>query len=165
MKIPFIPVLSTVVVFGLVSPSFAYLQPNKTIVSVYSKLETASDFNIQSEIKLTKGIRIRKGPQVPNPSSLETNLPSVWIYNPSPKHGLGGHGSKMDLKDAEAQAVLNRGLPVGQNVFAYFKKKFYIFRSERTDGNRAIFHGYPAASSNQIPAKVMKLMKERGLLN
>lgn len=55
-------------------------------------------------------------------------------YVPSPKHALGGWGTLMDLSDEVAQAVLDKGVVNGRQIYGYFEKKFYEFQSDNAGG-------------------------------
>jgi hypothetical protein len=79
-------------------------------------------------------------------------------YVPSPKHALGGWGTIMDLSAQVAQAVLDKGVVSGRQIYGYFEGKFYEFQSDNIYG----FHGYPV-SQNEVPAKVIKQMQDLGL--
>lgn len=76
-------------------------------------------------------------------------------YVPSPKHAIGGWGTLMDLSDEIAQAVLDKGIVSGRQIYGYFEGKFYEFQSDNAGG----FHGYPVAQ-NEVPPKVIKKMQE-----
>jgi hypothetical protein len=76
---------------------------------------------------------------------------------PSPKHALGGWGTLMDLNDEDAQAILNKGVVNGRQIYGYFKGKFYEFQSDNVGG----FHGYPVPL-NEVPSKVIKKMQDLG---
>ncbi len=79
-------------------------------------------------------------------------------YVPSPKHALGGWGTLMDLCDEVAQAVLDKGIVSGRQIYGYFEGKFYEFQSDNAGG----FHGYPIAQ-NEVPSKVIKQMQDLGV--
>ncbi len=79
-------------------------------------------------------------------------------YVPSPKHALGGWGTIIDLSDQIAQAVLDKGIVSGRQIYGYFEGKFYEFQSDNIYG----FHGYPV-SQNEVPSKVIKQMQDLGL--
>lgn len=78
-------------------------------------------------------------------------------YVPSPKHALGGWGTLMDLNDEDAQAILNKGVVNGRQIYGYFEGKFYEFQSDNVGG----FHGYPVPL-NEVPSKVIKKMQDLG---
>jgi hypothetical protein len=79
-------------------------------------------------------------------------------YVPSPKHAPGGWGTLMDLSDEVAQAVLDKGVVKGRQIYGYYEGKFYEFQSDNIYG----FHGYPV-SQNEVPSKVIKQMQDLGL--
>jgi hypothetical protein len=78
-------------------------------------------------------------------------------YVSSPKHALGGWGTIMDLTDEVAQAVLDKGVVRGRQIYGYFEGKFYEFQSDNAGG----FHGYPV-SLNEVPSKVIKQIQDLG---
>jgi hypothetical protein len=78
-------------------------------------------------------------------------------YVPSPKHALGGWGTLMELSDQVAQAVLDKGVVSGRQIYGCFEGKFYEFQADNVSG----FHGYPV-SENEVPSKVIKKMQASG---
>jgi hypothetical protein len=80
-------------------------------------------------------------------------------YVPTRKHDAsrGGWGTLMDLGDEVAQAVLDKGVVNGRQIYGYFEGKFYEFQSDNVGG----FHGYPVAL-NEVPPKVIKKMQGLG---
>lgn len=78
-------------------------------------------------------------------------------YVPSPKHAPGGWGTLMAMNDEIAQAILDKGIVSGRQIYGYFEGKFYEFQSDNAGG----FHGYPV-SQNEVPSKVIKQMQDRG---
>jgi hypothetical protein len=79
-------------------------------------------------------------------------------YVPSTKHASGGWGTLMDLSDEVAQAVLDKGIVSGRQIYGYFEGKFYEFQSDNAGG----FHGYPV-SLDEVPSKVIKQMQDLGI--
>ena len=57
----------------------------------------------------------------------------------------------MDLEDEVAQIVLDRGIQIGKQVYAYHEGKFYVFQPDNTGG----YHGYPI-DRNEVPAKALR---------
>jgi hypothetical protein len=80
-------------------------------------------------------------------------------YVPTRKHDAsrGGWGTLMDLGDEVAQAVLDKGVVNGRQIYGYFEGKFYEFQSDNVGG----FHGYPVPQ-NEVPSKVIKKMQILG---
>jgi hypothetical protein len=68
-------------------------------------------------------------------------------YESNPKHEdfstYGIRGTRMDLKPAEAQRILNCGVQFAgdKRVFAYHNNRIYVFNPHRAEAN--LFHGYP----------------------
>jgi hypothetical protein len=157
-KVSFIFSLIIIACFDLFLPASGFLNSKEEVVVKDLNSQRIENLN-NSSLNLVKRIakiRLRKGPQVPNPSRLDSSLPRIRIFSPSAKHDkIRGFGSKMDLGNSEAQSALNSGIPVGKNVYSYFKNKFYIFRSESILKDQAVFHGYPV-SKNQVPAIILK---------
>ena len=80
-------------------------------------------------------------------------------YVPSPKHAPpGGWGTLMDLSDEVAQAVLDKGVVSGRQIYGYFEGKLYEFQSDNAGG----FHGYPVPP-NEVPSNVIKQMQNLGI--
>jgi hypothetical protein len=76
-------------------------------------------------------------------------------YIPSPKHAPGGWGTLMDLSNEVAQAVLDKGIVGGRQIYGYYDGKFYEFQSDNAGG----FHGYPIPP-NEVPPKVLKELQQ-----
>lgn len=47
----------------------------------------------------------------------------MW-WTTSPKHTQGGWGTPMDLSDEIAQAVLDRSVVNGRQIYGYYNEKF-----------------------------------------
>ncbi len=79
------------------------------------------------------------------------------IYRPIPKHQPGGFGTLMDLTDATAQDILDRGVSHGKQIYGFFGGRYYEFQPERL----RVFHGYPIPE-NDVPALAKReLMRQR----
>jgi hypothetical protein len=75
-------------------------------------------------------------------------------YVPRPKHAQGGFGTLMDLSDEVAQAVLEKGIVSGRQIYGYYDGNFYEFQFDNFVG----FHGYPV-DENKVPYKVIEHFK------
>lgn len=91
------------------------------------------------------------------PPSPSQPSPPELTYVPSPKHNpsmpsSGRKGTRMDLSDEEAQALLQQSIAVGKKRYAFKDGKVYVFQPD----NRGGFHGYPAAGKELqgIPKKL-----------
>lgn len=76
-------------------------------------------------------------------------------YIPSPKHAVGGWGTLMDLSDEVAQAVLDKGVVSGRQIYGFYDEKYYEFQSDNVGG----FHGYPVPLQ-EVPPKVIDNLKQ-----
>jgi len=63
----------------------------------------------------------------------------------------------MDIDDEIAQAVLDKGILSGKQVYNYHNGKFYQFQPDNAGG----YHGYPV-SGNDIPAQALKKLRALG---
>lgn len=60
----------------------------------------------------------------------------------------------MDLSDEVAQAVLDKGIVSGRQIYGYYDGKFYEFQFDNFVG----FHGYPV-DENKVPYKLIEHFK------
>lgn len=122
-------------------------------------LQNAPDFLVNSiHVKFSIDSDVSKDVAIPNLTNVTQAKNLRPLYIPSPKHAPGGWGTLMDLKDEEAQKVLDEGIVSGRQIYGYFKGKFYEFQSDNVEG----FHGYPV-SETEVPHKVIKNMKDLGI--
>lgn len=79
----------------------------------------------------------------------------IRIYENNPKHKLNyGWGSPMDLSDDIAQKVLDKAVPVPNNInhlIYYYNNKYYSFRKHHEN----CFHGY---IDNNLSENLKKLL-------
>lgn len=119
------------------------LQNAPDFVSQFIKLRYSQDGVDYKEIEITNLTYV----------SHAKNLRPCYV--PSPKHALGGWGTLMDLNDEVAQAVLDKGIVSGRQIYGYYNGKFYEFQYD----NFAGFHGYPV-EENEVPYKVIESLKQ-----
>jgi len=121
-------------------------------------LQNAPDFVVDCvRVKFTTDGKFYEDVEISNLSDVGQANKLRKRYVPSPKHALGGWGTLMDLSDEVAQAVLDKGVVSGRQIYGYFEGKFYEFQSDNVGG----FHGYPV-SLNEVPSKVIKQIQDLG---
>jgi hypothetical protein len=121
-------------------------------------LQNAPDFVVEFvQVKFTIDGKFYENVEISNLTNVNQANKLRPRYVPSPKHASGGWGTLMDLSDEVAQAVLDKGVVNGRQIYGYFEGKFYEFQSDNAGG----FHGYPV-SPNEVPSKVIKKMQDLG---
>lgn len=105
-------------------------------------------------------------PQPPTePESPSQPSPPELTYTPSPKHdpkmpSSGRPGTRMDLSDEEARALLQQSILVGKQRYAFLNGKIYVFQPD----NRGGFHGYPSPRG-RVPDNIPKLLRDAGIID
>jgi hypothetical protein len=141
-------------VFGSSLAGAAYLKG--TLISLKNAPEFAGDC---VQVTFTTDGEFYEDVQISNLTDVGQANKLRPRYVPSPKHAPpGGWGTLMDLSDEVAQAVLDKGVVSGRQIYGYFEGKFYEFQSDNIYG----FHGYPV-SQNAVPSKVIKQMQDLGI--
>ena len=122
-------------------------------------LQNAPDFVVECvQVKFTIDGKFYKDVDISNLTDVGQAKKLRPRYVPSPKHAPPGNwGTLMDLSDEVAQAVLDKGVVSGRQIYGYFEGKFYEFQSDNVGG----FHGYPV-SLNEVPSKVIKQIQDLG---
>lgn len=81
-------------------------------------------------------------------------------YEANPKHPpestMQGYVSAMNLKDEEAQQVLDRAveIPGESRLFARYKGFIYAFHFHEQQGNKRIYHGYRVDDPGQLRTRM-----------
>jgi hypothetical protein len=139
--------------FGSSLAGAAYLKG--TLIS----LQKAPDFIVECvQVKFTTDGEFYEDVDISNLTDVGQVNKLRPRYVPSPKHAPGGWGTLMDLSDEVAQAVLDKGVVNGRQIYGYFEGKFYEFQSDNAGG----FHGYPVPP-NEVPSNVIKQMQDWGI--
>ncbi len=128
----------------------AYLQG--TLIS----LQNAPEFTVESiQVKFSTDGKVYEDVKIPNLTNVSQAKNLRPSYIPSPKHALGGWGTLMDLTDEVAQAVLDKGVVSGRQIYGFSDEKYYEFQSDNVGG----FHGYPVPPQ-EVPPKVRDRLKQ-----
>ena len=123
-------------------------------------LQNAPDFVVECvQVKFTTDNEFYEDVEISNLTDVGQANKLRRRYVPSPKHASpGGWGTLMDLSDEVAQAVLDKGVVSGRQIYGYFEGKFYEFQSDNAGG----FHGYPVPL-NEVSSNVIKQMQDLGV--
>ena len=115
-------------------------------------LQECAEFSSERiQVKFSTDGKLYEEIEIPNLTEAEQVSQLRRQYVPTPKHKIGGWGTLMDLEDEVAQIVLDRGIQIGKQVYAYHEGKFYVFQPDNTGG----YHGYPI-DRNEVPAKALR---------
>ncbi len=84
------------------------------------------------------------------------------VYDPSPKHDKGGWGSNNPIKtQEEGQWLLDSGYPDGKQVYNVTDDGIIVkFQPDNTPNNG--YHSYEVSKPRDIPARILKLMRDEG---
>lgn len=126
-----------------------------TLISLKDAPEFAGDC---VQVKFSTDGEFYEDVEIPNLTDVGQANKLRPRYVSSPKHAPGGWGTLMDLSDEVAQAVLDKGVVNGRQIYGYFEGKFYEFQSDNAGG----FHGYPVPP-NEVPSNVIKQMQDLGV--
>lgn len=130
---------------------FIHREELGNLISLQNAPEFADDC---VQVKFSTDGQFYKDIEIPNLTDVNQAKKLRSRYVPSPKHAQGGWGTLMDLSDEIAQAVLDRGIANGRQIYGYYNEKFYEFQSDNMVG----FHGYPV-DENEVPPKIVKLLQ------
>lgn len=127
------------------SSQCAWAHKNKAVVFSFSSQQEFLKANIHgryvSENGREEAASLNNLSQISHVDGYKEQL-GIRIYDPSPKHKINyGWGSDMDLPDEEAQLVLNRAVPAGdekKHLVAKHKGRYYSFRCHYDN----CYHGY-----------------------
>jgi hypothetical protein len=94
--------------------------------------------------------------------------PSMRVYDPIPKHEVGGFGTPMDLSKQEAEEVLQAALcdvkrGKGRGLSLWGCKNGRIYRFMCDGGNPGKWHGYP--TDEKPPTSVLRQWRDMGTIS
>ena len=97
-----------------------------------------------------------------NEASVDTKKPP--IYSPSPKHDVGGWGSRNPIKmQSEGQHLLESGYKHGKQVYNITNEGVIVkFQPDNSPNNS--YHSYEVSKNRDIPSEVLKKMFNDGKL-